>query len=555
MQIYYNGKIATVDANDSFAEAMAVADGKIAAIGSREEVMALRGSETEMIDLEGRLVLPGMGDSHVHASDFIHNLEHLAVDKCKSLAALQAAVRDSVPADKAEWILGNGLPQELLAAGLDRHVLDEAAPDNPVVIVMWHGHGCVANTRALEVNGISADTPNPPGGIIRREADGSPSGVLEEASAMQLAYRNMKPYTPAQIAEKLKKMQGIMNAMGYTAYTECTAGPANNMREGGASGEGCLRAYEELLERGEMSCRVSAGLYSGRDGKQSFDILKEDLESGVFRPSKDEDMLSFHMVKFFCDGVETSHTAWLKEDYADQPGFRGRSCIGEEDWSEEEQIAELRKMLKLAHDKGYQIGIHTVGSRAVYEAMEAMIAAQEANPRVNTRHCLIHADNFGEFEDMLRCRDNGIIISSQPGLAVAMFGKDSDCVGEKAGENMMPLKTLKDNGLMLCGGSDSIAGEYHDWRYGVQAAVMRCLPGGEPFKPEQRLSVAEAVRMFAYNAAYQEFAEDKRGSLEAGKLADFIVLDRDIYEIPPEEITEARVLKTVLGGKTVYSAQ
>lgn len=553
--VFHNGVIATMDNHLRTCQAVALTDGKIVAVGTEKEIMELCTAKTERIDLHGRFMIPGLHDSHLHAADFVNNLEHLACDQMDTISGLQAAVRKRYESDHAGWILGNGLSQGVLDAGLSRKDLDLAAPDVPTVIIMWHGHGCVANTAALKQSGITADTPDPSGGIIRREPDGTPSGVLEEASALQLVFAGMRSFTADEIAEKLQKMQHIMNKMGYTGYTESTVGPANNTREGGASGEECLKAYVKLAREHKMTCRVAVGFYSGRNGSQSYAALKEDIESGRIPTSPDEEMLTFKMLKFFCDGVETSHTAWMKTAYADAPGLFGSCVFGPEGLTEDERIEELRNALKLANDSGYQIGIHTVGDRAVHEALEAIIAAQTANRQDGIRHCLIHADNLGDCPDLLRCPAYDIVVSAQPNLAAGMFLRDAVCVGETVAARMAPHRVFIDHGLVISGGSDSVAGEFHDWRAGIYSAVTRMASNGKPFHPEYAVTVAEALKMFTYNAAYQEMCEDKRGSIECGKYADFTVLDKNLFEIDPAEILNVNVCRTVVGGKTVYQAE
>ena len=551
--IYYHGVIASVDKDFTLAQAMAVSGERICAIGSDREVLALRNENTVCVDLRGAFVVPGLQDAHVHATDYIHNLSHVPCAECRDIPELQERLRRWAGEHPDLWILGNGLSQQVMDEGLDRTRLDAAVKDRPVILVMWHGHGCIANSAALERSGISADTPDPLGGVIERDASGIPTGVLQEASALQLAYRGMPPYTAEEISEKLRRMQRFMNSRGYTAYTESTVGTANNGREGGAAGMACIRAYERLLEEKQMTCRVSVGFYSGRDGIQSPEILREDLAAGLVPKSADEDWLSFHMLKFFCDGVEVAHTAWLKEDYADLPGCRGRSCFGSGEMTDEEQTAILRETLKVAHDAGYQIGIHCIGDRAVHEAAEAIAAVQRENPRPDARHCIIHGDTLADREDLETCGKLGLVISSQPNLASDMYEKESECVGPEKGRRMMALRTVLDLGITAAGGSDSIAGPYHDWRYGMRDAILRrSVFTGTQYGPEECITMEEALRMYTMGGARQEFAETKRGSLEPGKLADFTVLDRNLLEIPPEELPDVQVLRTVVGGKTVF---
>ena len=551
--IYYHGVIASVDKDFSLAQAMAVSGDRICAIGSDREVLALRSEDTACVDLRGAFVVPGLQDAHVHATDYIHNLSHVPCAECRDIPELQEQLRHWAGEHPDLWILGNGLSQQVMDEGLDRIHLDAVVKDRPVILVIWHGHGCIANSAALERSGITVSTPDPPGGVIERDASGVPTGVLQEASALQLAYRGMPPYSAEEISEKLLRMQRFMNSMGYTAYTESTVGTANNGREGGAAGMACIRAYERLLEKKQLTCRVSVGFYSGRDGIQSPEILREDLAAGLVPKSADEDWLSFHMLKFFCDGVEVAHTAWMKEDYADLPGCRGRSCFGSGEMTDEEQTAILRETLKVAHDAGYQIGIHCIGDRAVHEAAEAIAAVQRENPRPDARHCIIHGDTLADREDLETCGKLGLVISSQPNLASDMYEKESECVGPEKGRRMMPLRTVLDLGITAAGGSDSIAGPYHDWRYGMRDAILRrSVFTGIQYGPEECITMEEALRMYTMGGARQEFAETKRGSLEPGKLADFTVLDRNLLEIPPEELPDVQVLRTVVGGKTVF---
>lgn len=551
--VFYNGTVATVNKENAFCEAIAVEGDRILAVGSSAEMLSLAGPDAERIDLKGALLLPGIHDSHLHAADYANNLTHFACDRSRSIAALQEGLRQYAQRTDAPWVLGNGVLQEVLDEGLNCRDLDAAVPDRPCVLVMWHGHGCVLNSAALRVNGVTSATPDPDGGVIEHFPDGEPSGVMQEASALQLSFRSMQTLSVEQIADRLKDMQRFMNSMGYTAFTDSTVGPANNAREGGASGENALKAYCRLLADGEMTCRVSVGFYSGRNGVQNADFLREDLAAGAVPVSADEDWLSFHMLKFFCDGVETAGTAWLKEDYKNRPGWRGRSVFGGAESGEAEQIAVLRETLKLAHGAGYQIGIHTVGDRAVHEAIMAILAAKADDPREDCRHCLIHGEEEIDDGDLLLCRENGIIISAQPNLWDSILETDFETIGIEKTASSMRLRTIFDAGVTAAGGSDSIAGDFADWRRGVCSAVTRrAACDGKVYRPDLAISVEEAVRMYTINAAYQEFAEDRRGSLEPGKFADLTVVDRNIFTIDPEEIPDVQVLRTVVGGRTVF---
>lgn len=549
--IFYNGIIATVNDNFDFIEAVAVANGKIVAVGTQKEIMLYRGPDTECVDLNGAMMLPGIHDAHIHASDIIHNRGHLQCGGFKSIIELQASLKSFCRSVSQGWVLGNGLSPEMLEKGISGKDLDEVAPNLPVILMFWNGHGCVANAKAMEASGIDSMTPDPSGGMIERDADGNPTGVFREVSAMQLAFSGMKDYSPEAICGKLCEMQHIMNRLGYTAYTDCTIGPGNTGREGGAAGPNCLEAYRLLLQRNQMTCRVSVGFYSARNGIQSYDVLKKDLDSGMVPKYEDRTWLDCHMFKLFCDGVADAHSAWFKQDYADMPGNHGSSCFSPDE-REEIQIAELRRAIALVHDSGYQVGIHCIGNRAVKEAINAILEAQKNNPKEGMRHCIIHGDTFGDIEDLKRAAENGIMVSAQPTLDRDYEAKSS-IVGKELGERMRALKPLVENGVIVAGGSDNFDGELPDWRKGIQCAVeRRSSETGRLTRQDLATSVKEALKMFTINAAYQESAEKERGSIEIGKLADFTVIDRNILEIPVEEIAKVRILQTVVNGKTVY---
>lgn len=564
--LFVNGKIATVDKDFSFVHAVAVRNGWIIDTGETAEMRALyEGPNTKVVDLEGRTMLPGIHDAHTHICDWSDNTRN-TVDcsgfSVRSLDDLKVALRrraEGIP--EGAWVRGAGMNCDDVAElreekrYVNRYDLDAILPDVPVVIIFWDGHTCACNSKVLEINGIDASTPNPLGGEIMRDANGDPTGVFLEASALQLVFKNMPRATVDELKDNLRAGQKIMNSMGYTSYCDCTTGPCNSTREVGASGENGLRAYEQLAAERDLTARVSIGFYPGKNGVQSYELIKECLDTFQMPVFPDKNWVDMHMLKMFCDGVHMGYSAWMKEDYADNPGCHGRSTFLGPDATDEEQIAEINRCVQLAHDRGWQIGIHTIGDKAVQVVTDAYIAAQRNNPGPLRRHYLIHADNLGDHDDLFRAMRNGIGVSVQTELQTFVYEVSIERCGKRKGEMLMGMRDMVEAGMHIANGSDSIGGPYGVWTQAIQAAATRKSGiTGKVYRPDMRLSVPQLVRQFTYEGAYQEFAENVRGTIEPNKMADFCVLDQDIFTVDHEAIADTKCLMTVVDGKIVYEA-
>ncbi|MDO4502748.1 MAG: amidohydrolase [Coriobacteriia bacterium] len=563
--IFINGKIATLDDNNTFVQALAVKNGYIIARGTTEQIQKFQGEGTKVVDFGGKVVLPGIHDSHVHICDYSDNMRNTC--DCSRGAATTLVQLREVLAKQAEkvgpgnWVRGAGCDDEMLeelaAEGrrLTRWDLAQACPNNPVVIIMWDGHTCVVNTKAMELAGITAETPNPVGGEIVRNAEGEPTGMLQEASALQLAFVGMPKASVEELKENLIAGQKFMNSMGYTSYTDCTCGPANTNREVGASGENSLKAYEELLNEGKLTARVNLGFYAGKNGIQSYEICKDVLDNFQMPTYSDPKWVTMDMFKIFADGVHMGYSAWMKEDYADRPGCHGRSTFLGPDATDEEQEAEIKKVVKLAHDRGWQIGVHAIGNKAAAVMVDAFVEAQQDNPREDPRHYLIHSDGLADREDMRRAVENGIGCSVQTQLASFAYEVTIDRVGKERGDMLMAQRDLTDMGMHLANGSDSIGGPYGVWTTAVQAECERkSLITNEYHRQDLAITVTEALKQFTREAAWQEHAEAWRGSIEVNKVADLTVLDKDIFQIPVDQISTIKAAMTIVDGKVVYEA-
>ena len=563
--IFTNGKIATLDSRNTVVEAIAAKNGFIIARGTTDEIRGLAGGTTQEVDLGGKVMLPGIHDAHVHICDYSDNMLHTcdcSRGSASNLEQLRAILKKRAKeVGPGNWVRGAGCDDEALeeiareGRRITRWDIDEACPDNPVVIIMWDGHTCLINSNAMKLAEITRDTPNPLGGEILRDENGEPTGLLQEASALQLAFKAMPRATVEELKENLIAGQKLMNSMGYTSYTDCTCGPANSEREVGASGELSLKAYEELLNEGKLTARVNIGFYAGDHAIQSYETCKHVLDTFDFPTYSDPRWVTLNMFKIFSDGVHMGYSAWMKEDYADRPGCHGRSVFLGPDATDEEQEAELKRIVKLAHNRGWQIGVHAIGNKAAAAVTDAFIEAQQENPRPDPRHYLIHSDGLGDREDLKRAAENGIGCSVQTQLASYAYEVTIDRVGKERGDMFMGQRDLMDMGLHMANGSDSIGGPYGKWTTAVQAEVDRkSMVTGEYHRQDLAISVTDALKQFTMGGAWQEHAETWRGSIEVNKVADLTVIDRDIFTIPVSEIGDIDCVMTVVDGKTVCQA-
>lgn len=558
--VFINGKVVTADKDFSFKKAIAVKDGWIIDVGENSDIKPYIGSGTRIMDLKGKVILPGAHDAHSHGVVFGAN--HLCCDcsfpKVKTIGDLQAMLAEKArELPPGKWIRGNGINSDNIeecrnhpGRGLSRRDLDAVTPDHPVILVLWSGHGVLVNTRALEICGIQPTTKDPESGVIERDEHGVPTGVFLESSAINLISQHVPLWTDEELRSFILEYQRILNEQGYTSYTESTLGPGGNERDSGASGERNIHIYKQLYDEGLLTARVSIGVYTGCQGIQSYESMLHDLDTMKLPKDMDPNWLKISMLKIFCDGVHLGHTAWMMEDYYDQPGYHGRSMFPGD--TDEEQEEELHKMIMLAHQRGYQVAVHAIGDRSVKAVIDGYIKAKQAYPSRNLRHYVIHADSFATNEMAQKAARYKIPFSVQPGLADYLFEPSLDCVGPRA-SRMFGLREFLQYGVVLAGGSDSLNGEYCNWRKALQSAVTRrSAITGRVHSPELAISVEEGIRLFTCNGAYQENCEQVRGSIEIGKVADFQVLDQDIFQVDPEEISSVGVEMTMAGGKVVY---
>ncbi|NOR54166.1 MAG: amidohydrolase family protein [Candidatus Aminicenantes bacterium] len=526
--VLLNGAIWTVDPDQPWAEALAVAGNKIVEKGSSKQIKKKIGDKTQVFDLKGDLVLPGFIDSHTHFLSGGFSLLSIQLRDVNSRGEFTARIRDKAKEmEKGEWILNGDWdhqqfdPPELPT----KEWIDAVTPENPTCVNRHDGHMVLANSLALRLAGITQSTPSPGGGeILKDPKTGEPTGILKDA-AMDLVRRNIpepslkERMKAAEVALKHAAEKGVTSVHDMTSASD-------------------LEVYQELLKAGKLTARLNVYIQ----------ILEADLFSSLKqRISSGDNLLKIGGLKGFVDGSLGSSTALFFEPYTDNPGKRGLL----HSHMLPEGIMESRIMK--ADSAGLQVAIHAIGDRAnnmILDIFEKVIARSGQRDR---RWRIEHAQHLlpGDIERMARL---GTIASVQPYHAVDDGRWAERKIGKERCRFTYAFKSLLDKGAVLACGSDWTVAPL-DPLTGIYAAVTRRTPDGrnpEGWFPEQKISLEEAVKAYTLNGAYAEFSDHIKGSIEKGKLADLVVLSRNIFEIPPEDIPKTEVKITIFNGRVLY---
>ncbi|MFB7825650.1 amidohydrolase [Streptomyces hydrogenans] len=558
--VFVGGRVVTVDAEFSVAEALAVTGSVISAVGTREDVAALIGPGTRVVDLEGATLLPGINDSHLHGCAFGMASPPLSVEvghpAVSSLAEVAEAVREAVGrASAGQWITGHGWDTGYLAecvADPSRHPargdLDAVSPDHPVVLYSFSGHATWVNSKALELIGIDRHTVAPPGGAVVTDEAGEPTGLLHEG-AQALVQNALPPLDRQERTDAIKSALATLARLGVTSYTEPGLGPGGDGIMRGALGTETLEVYRRLLDDGELTARVGVLLLpTGMAGTaEEFARTLDDLDvAGEDDPRR----LAIHGVKVFADGIVPNKTAWMHEPYVG--GGCGSLCVGGD--LDDDRIAEIGAMIRHAHAAGHQLGVHATGDRAIDTVTDAFAAAAAAHPRDDARHYVIHGDFLTPHAmKVLAAHDYGV--NMNPTIKWTVADMEEEFVGAGRAAYAWPYRDALDAGVRVASGSDAPV-THPDWRQGVATMVLReSKAAGRVSGPEQRIALAEAIRTYTIDAAWQDFADDWKGSLETGKVADLCVVEGDLLGADPHTIPDMPVVLTVLDGRVVYEAR
>ena len=546
--VLLNAKIITVDATDRIAQAVAVAGGKILAVGSNDEIRRHIGSSTERVDLDGRAVTPGLLDAHAHFHSggvqrlFVLDVSFPAV---KSIEDVGRAVRaQAAKLPDGAWVEGRGWDEGKLE---DRRLitardLDRAASDHPVYLTQTTGHYGVANSVALKMAGIGKDTPDPPNGTIDRYPDGTPTGVLKE-SAQGLVRRLIPPRTAAESEQGLRELAKAFNAEGMTG-----------VKDPGIS-EGAWNAYRRVKTEGRLTVRVFALWSGGTTEDAAARLIAQRGATTRANESTGDDHLMSGGVKLFVDGSGGARTAWLHEEWNKNlrdvdTGNRGYPASDPE---------TLRAMVLRYHVAGMHISAHAIGDRAIDWIVDSYAMALQRTPTRGLRHGIIHANiptdrAIDVMAQLQRTYDAGY---PEPSATFTWWIGDTYAgnFGPARAARLNPFATFRTKGILWANGSDFPVTPFQA-RYGIWSAVARetllAAHGRTPFGTNQGVDVRTALRAVTIWAARQMFLEQKIGSIEVGKYADLAVWDRDPYSVPTEQLKDMQCQMTIFNGKIVY---
>jgi len=510
-----------VDGPRRWAQAMAVEQGKIVYVGSEAGVSAFRGEQTRELILTRGMVLPGFCDSHVHPLWAGLEARRCHLNDLTQVAEVQAAVQKyaSQHPDK-EWIVGSGWGLPLFAqANPSRQLLDSWVADRPVALESADGHSMWLNTRALEICGISASTRDPAGGRIERDPQGQPSGTLRE-NAIKLVQPKLPPVAPEERRQALQWGQSRLNQLGVTSWFEANAGPED------------LAAYHDLEKTGQLQGRVSLAQTLSEVPPL---LLNRERYSGTLAKAT--------AVKIFLDGVLEARTAAVLEPYA------GTSEKGDLMF----EGPALTSLVNQLASAGFQVHIHAIGDRAVRTALDAFATA----PGEDLRHTIAHLQLVHP-SDIPRFRSLGVIPNVQAFWAQAdeyVTRLTNPVLGPERAGRQYPLASLARSGAVMVAGSDWSVTTPNPLE-AIEVALTRRAPNSQdpPWIPAERLDLPQMLAAYTLNGAYLGHREHETGSLEVGKFADFIVLDQNLFEIPPEKIHKANVTHTFLAGRAIWTA-
>jgi predicted amidohydrolase YtcJ len=539
--IVVNGKVYTVNPRQPWAEALALIDGRILAVGSNEEIGRWRGPATKVIDADGHLVLPGFTDSHIHFLEGGLTLVEPDLNDAHTPAAIENLLKNYAESHPGkDWIVGQGWTYDAFGKGglPDKQIVDRVFPGRPVYFESYDGHSAWVNSKALEIAGITRRTRDPARGTIVRDANtGEPTGVLTE-DARHLIKRLIPIPGREKKLSALRKALALANQYGLVRV-HAAGEPPDTFGDFFD-----LDLFEQLRREGKLTLRF----YISRviEPPELTPAVLSSLEQA--RAHYHNEWISVGAAKFFLDGVIETHTAAMLEPYADDVNQSGSTL-----WAPE----KFRQAVLELDRRGFQIFTHATGDRAVRVALDAYEQAAERNGRHDARHRIEHVETVSA-EDVPRFAWLGVVASMQPLHAYPdeEGGVWIRHVGHEREKLAFAWNSLERAGARLAFGSDWEVVTMNPWP-GVQTAVTRQTDKGQPsggWVPEQRLTLAQTIEAYTLGAAYAGHRETTEGSLEPGKVADLIIVSQNVFEVAPRELQETQVLQTIVGGRTVYQA-
>lgn len=528
--IITNAKIWTVDPSLPTAQAVAVLGDRIVAVGSDSDVGVWRGSRTHVIDARGKLLLPGFNDAHVHFVSGGRQLDAIQLNDAVSPQEFARRIGERAKVTpKGEWILGGNWDETKWNPSNmpTKELIDALTPDTPVFVSRYDGHMGLANSVALRLAGITAKTPDPPGGTIVRDSQGNPTGALKDA-AMDYIDKVVPPLTHDQRLRIVKRALAYAASVGVTSAQHMVASYED------------IGVYSELLQRGDLTTRI----YAAPSITHVDDLANMGVGHAFGGP-----YLRIGALKAFADGSLGSGTAYFYEPFLNQGNNRGLLS------DEMHPISLMRDRYLKADAAGLQLCTHAIGDEGISTILDLYAEVIKAHGESDRRLRIEHAQHMAA-KDFERFRELHVIASVQPYHAIDDGRFAESHIGHDRASRTYAFRTFLDHGVRLAFGTDWEVAPL-DPLLTVYAAVTRAtLDGKNPngWFPEQKLTVAEAIEAYTMGSAYAEFQEKEKGSITQGKLADMVLLSEDVFSIAPERIRDVRVLKTIVGGRLVFDS-
>lgn len=530
--IFRNGAVYTLNAARAWAETVAVSKGRIVYVGPDSNAGSWIGPQTIVVDLQGKMLLPSFHDSHVHVISGGLEMSECQLSELTTGQQILEAVRLYAGKNpQKKWIRGSGWQLPLFPnANPHKLLLDKAVPDRPVFLYAADGHSAWANSRALEIAGVNKNTPDPKPGRIERDPEtGEPTGTLRE-DAMALVEKHLPEYSMEDYIKGLRRGLEMANRFGITSFQDASVS------------EEFLKVYAELDRRGELTARIVAAM--SIDPSKGTAQLARLVE---MRKKYKGRRLRATAVKIFADGVIEAHTAALLEPYVGTNGDRGKANV---------EPDVFNPLVAALDREGFQVHVHAIGDRAIRNALDAFEFARLKNGSRDSRHTIAHIELFDP-QDVPRFQRLGVIANFQPLWAYAdtyITELTLPVLGPERSRWLYPIRSLANTGAVIACGSDWSVTSMNPLD-AIQVAITRRgldKGPGEAWIAEEKIDLSTMLAGYTINGAYVNFEEAETGSIEVGKAADMIVLDRNLFEIAPHEIHNAKVLLTLLEGKEIY---
>lgn len=529
--LLFNGKVVTVDDAFSIRQAVVIKDGKILAVGGND--LRTRYTAARTIDLRGRMVVPGFNDTHIHLSG--HSRRYIELKDTTSLEELkQQVAAKAKELGPGEWITGGNWDEYHFKEQRKplRGDLDAAAPNNPVVLTRGGAHSAVGNSKALEKADINGATPNPPRGIIEKDASGQPNGVIRERTDL---YNRLVPRDRAvDVREGLFESVREQLKLGITSLIQAGASVNNGETGSYSEWEWLYGAHGTDLPRAAVQIGYPSSQGEAKAGAEKLKAFGKKTGDG------NERLRVGSIGEMAADGGFTGPTAWMLSDYKGQPGFRGAAF-----YTPEQILANIEE----GHKLGWQFGIHAIGDAAIAMTVDALHQTLVKYPRNDHRHYLCHFTMMPPDRTMDIMAKDKILIAQQPNFTYNLFGRYEETVEGKLLQTNNPLTTPIKRGIYMAFGSDNLP---ISPIVGLYAAVTRKGENGKVYGASEAVSMKDAITMYTKNGAYLTREEKIKGTLEVGRLADLVVLDQDLLTIAPEKILSSKVDITIVGGKVLY---